>query len=210
MLAGNNDARDAFVRAMTPIVRHRVARVLHHRARRIGNEPQRQDLIDLVHDVFLALLDRDARVLRSWDPKKGLSLANFVGLVAEREAGSILRSGRRSAWAEEPSDDIVERASHDASSEQRVEARQELELLLHHLQSHLSPRGHELFRALYVEHLPMDELCERHQISRNAAYTFKSRLKKLVDNWRVEEESRQVDASSTPARGVVPMWRSLS
>jgi hypothetical protein len=55
---------------------------------------------------------------------RGLSLDNFVGLVAEREAATILRSGRRSAWAETPTaDDVLALGPDDLEPERRLASR---------------------------------------------------------------------------------------
>ena len=78
---------------LTPVIQARVARtLLAHRSRLAGGRDVRQEVEDLSQDVFLALFDRDGHVLRSWEPERGLSLENFVGLVAERQVLSFLRS----------------------------------------------------------------------------------------------------------------------
>src|SRR5687768_1618744 len=79
-----------------------VARGLARRMVKARGRDLRQEVEDLTQEVFVALFADDARALRLWDPARGASLANFVGLLAEREVASILRSGRRSPWTEDP------------------------------------------------------------------------------------------------------------
>src|SRR5688572_12519098 len=97
---GQAAARHTLVLRLSPVVQRRVCRPLQSSRAARGRGVERSEVLDLTQQILLLLFDRDSRVLRSWAPERGLSLANFVGLVAEREAKAILRSGRRSAWAE--------------------------------------------------------------------------------------------------------------
>ena len=72
-----------------------------------GSGRVRQDVEDLAQDVFLRLFEENGRVLRSWDPARGLSLENFAGLVAERHAISTLRTGKRNPWREDEAEEGV-------------------------------------------------------------------------------------------------------
>jgi hypothetical protein len=102
---GQPAARHALVLRLSPVVQRRICRPLLSSRAAHGRSVQRSEVLDLTQQILLLLFERDSRVLRSWDPERGLSLASFVGLVAEREAKAILRSGRRSAWAERPTSD---------------------------------------------------------------------------------------------------------
>jgi len=56
-------------------------KLLFYRNRSAAGRDVRQEVADLIQEVFMALFADDARVLRSWQPERGLSLDNFVGLV---------------------------------------------------------------------------------------------------------------------------------
>jgi RNA polymerase sigma factor (sigma-70 family) len=190
---GHAVARHALVLRLSPVVQRRVCRPLASSRAARGRGVERSEVLDLTQQILLLLFDRDSRVLRSWDPERGLSLANFVGLVAEREAKAILRSGRRSAWAEKPTseDDLSGFAADERALEDHVVSREELRKIWHCLEEQLSPRGLELFHALLIEQLSIEELAERFDMSPNALYTFRSRLRQ-----QVHEIRRQL--SSTP------------
>jgi RNA polymerase sigma-70 factor (ECF subfamily) len=184
------------VRRLTPIVQRRVGRRCEYfsRVRRVPLE--RSQVLDLTQEVLVVLFENDAAVLRSWDPERGLSLDNYVGCVAEREAGAILRSGRRSAWAETPTaSDLIELADTDGE-ERRVTSRDELLEIWHRLEGQLSARGLALFEALLIEERPIEEVCERFETTANALYAFRSRLRERLQGIRralagevVEEQS---------------------
>src|SRR5262245_29160958 len=84
-LGGDETALSALVARLTPVIQARVARCLLRRAGAAGSR-LRQDVKDLVQEVFVALFEGRGRILLGWDPRRGLSLDNFVGLVAERQA----------------------------------------------------------------------------------------------------------------------------
>ena len=140
----------------------------------------REDVFDLTQEVFRLLFDRDARVLRAWDPRKGASLRNYVGLVAQREAGHILRSGRRSGWAETPTAPDDFDVASMPTQEQKVGSRQTLELLFGRLEDRLSTKGMLIFRALFVEQRTVAEVGFDFDLSADAVYAWRSRLNKVV------------------------------
>ena len=175
------------VRRLTPIVQRRVARRCEHFSHVRQAPLERARVLDLTQEVLVVLFEDDAAVLRSWEPARGLSLDNFVGRVAEREAAAILRSGRRSAWAETPTaSDLIELDARTDGVEQRVTSRDELLEIWHRLEEQLSARGLALFEALLIEERPIDEICERFETTANALYAFRSRVRERLQGIRRE------------------------
>ena len=139
----------------------------------------RQEVEDLTQEVFLALFAEDARVLRGWSAEPGLSLANFVGLVAERQALSILRSRRRSPWSDDPG--IEEELEVDAGAvdqEREVVSRDMLDRLLDRLATELSPLGQRIFDLFFVDGASLEEAMEETGLTSDALYAWRSRLRK--------------------------------
>ena len=178
-LEGDSVAVRALVERLSPVVQSRVARaLLRSRAR---GRPIRQEVADLTQEVFVALFRDDARKLRAWEPARGLDLRAFVGLVSEREVASILRSGRRSPWTEEPteSQDLDRRREH-RDPEQAVAERQHAELVLERLEAALSPLGRQLFVLLWVEGRSVQAVCDQLELSADAVYAWRSRIRKTA------------------------------
>jgi RNA polymerase sigma factor (sigma-70 family) len=189
-LARDPTACRALIAQLAPVVRQRVSKMLLQSAGRSGRTPSPADVDDLAHDVFVVLFDREGRVLKAWDPTRGLSLRNFVGLVAQREASAILRSGRRSAWAEDPTPEDVQLGVEVHTPERQAAAREELALLLSCLRERLSPRGLLLFEALFCDHQAVEQVCERFDMTPNAIYSYRNRLQSLVAEFQVELRGR--------------------
>lgn len=179
-LAGGQAALSRLVDRLTPIIQARVARCLLRTGRGAGPR-LRQELKDLVQQVFLALFDQRGRILASWEPDRGLSLDNFVGLVAERQVFSILRSGKRDPWKEDPTlVDEMDGPSDAPDPEQLAASREELEQLLARLRETLSPLGWHLFDLLYLQERSVEEVERATGLSADAVYAWRSRLRKLA------------------------------
>ncbi len=202
-LAGNQAVLRQVVSVLAPVVRARAARVLLRRRSSAGYRDIEQELDDICQEVFRALFADNAAVLRKWDAALGLSLENFVGLVAEREAGAIMRSGTRTPWRDDPTDnDALVEASEPVPPVEAVVANRELaSIVLDKLEAMLKPETLHLFRLLFVEDLEIEQIASLTQLSPAAIYTWRSRLVKVAREiaQRTLSEKRAVDTS--PAYG---------
>jgi len=194
-IAREPDAVRSLVMTLRPTIESRVVRGLIRNTR--GGRSPRQEVEDLVQEVFLALFDNDARALRAWDPNRAV-LPAFVSVIAEHEVASIMRSGRRRPYRDEEDGSLeVDDFSAPATTDSIVESQELLDALLERLRAELSPKGLELFYMLLVDELPVEEICGKTAMSRDAVYAWKSRLGKLVRKLAVEltESSRKIVAA---------------
>lgn len=166
---------------LAPVIQARVARTL---LRRGGSNPDtiRAEVEDLTQEMFAVLFTEGGRVLRAWDPNKGMSLKNYVGLVAERRLVSLLRTDKRNPWRESPATTgtIDANLTPGEGAEREVLARQFLETVLDRLRLRLSERGLYMFRVLFVEDRSPDEVAATLGISRDAVHQWRSRCTKLL------------------------------
>ncbi|HEX4965710.1 MAG TPA: hypothetical protein VF173_33170 [Thermoanaerobaculia bacterium] len=199
-LTGDQTALSRLVAVLTPVVQARVARtLLARRSFLAGGRDVRQEVEDQAQEVFLALFSRDARVLRSWQAERGLSLENFVGLVAERQVISFLRSGRRNPWKEAPSlaEEELDAESPDSDPEEVTASREHLSLLLDRLRETVSPLGWRLFDLLFVQELSLPEARAASGLSDDAIYAWRSRLRRLAQKLLTEMSENPVAARKT-------------
>ncbi len=208
-LAGEEDALNRLVEHLTPVIQSRVASVLlRGSTARGGLRPQVEDL---VQEVFIALFDKGGATLRNWDPARGTSLEGFVAVVAERRAISFLRSGRKNPWKEEATlPEELDGLGSDAGSERLAASRELLQEILRRLEAELSPQGWQVFRLLFIEQLSVAEIRRRVDLSADAIYAWRSRLRRLARRLRQDIESerkpKRLRASSRGRR----MMRSIS
>ena len=180
-LDGDRRSMDQLVQRLLPVVQAEVGFALMRGARVEGRDP-REEIRDFVQEVFVQLLAKQGKVLRSWDPERGRSLESFVRLVARRQVAAILRSGRRNPWADKPvaGDELDRDRSAGDEAKRRLESSDQLRKLLRLLGERLDERGMLLFRMLYVEERSVEEAMEATGMSRDAVYAWRSRFRKLV------------------------------
>lgn len=178
-LSGDATSLRALIDRLSPVIMKRVSATLW---RRTGRANARQEAADIAQEVFVALFQADGRALRAWDPARGMSLDNFVGLLAQHQVVSILRNKRTSPWREEPTaaEQIEPLGSPVASPEAITSSREDLRLLLDRLRDSLSPRGLELFQRLIVEEEPIEQVMAQTGMTRDALYQWKSRLTRTM------------------------------
>ncbi len=179
---------------LMPVVQSRATRALY-RYRPRARDPQ-QELSDLVQETFSSLFEDGGRVLRQWDPERGLSLRNFVGLVSQRTIGGILRSGKRTPWPDDPTDpsDFDAAGFGNADPSPRIESRAELATLLDRLQQALSPHALSLFHRLYVLQEDVRTVAARTGMNEPAVYAAKARLERLARRLAHEGPDLKEDA----------------
>lgn len=182
VLAGDRRAVRGFVELVTPVIQARVARVLLGANHGGSPERVREEVADLTQEVFASLFKDSGRVLKHWDPERGLSIKNYVGLVAHRAAVSTLRSKRRNPFTEEPTEcgDLDVMDGGGASGEAAILSRDLLRKVFARTEESLSETGRELFRLIFVEQREVGEIVELMTMSEAAVYAWRSRLSKAV------------------------------
>ena len=195
-LAGDRAAQRALLARLAPIIQARAVRILARRSGRGARDP-RQEMMDMVQEVFVSLLENDGHSLRAWRRERGLSLDNFVGLLTERQVCTILRTGRRSPWKEDPTEaQDLEGEIGGADREDAAISRDLLLVVLDRLREELTPRALDLFYALWVDEVPVADICARTGMLPNAVHAVQSRIAKRA---RVIAEELAREASGSEA-----------
>jgi len=172
------DLLDELVKHLEPFIQVPVARVV---LRWKDRRNVRVEVEDIVQEVFFHLFEEDGQVLRSWDPSKGSSLKNFIGLVAKRQAISILRTGKTCPFKEDPTDDNdLDGINLEADPESILVSKDTLEKLLDRMIEELSPKGWHLFDLLFLRELSVEEVMERESMTRSTVDQWRCRLRKLA------------------------------
>lgn len=183
-LAGDPQATRTLVDRFTPVIQREVAlALLRYSSASARKRNPRQEVEDITQEVFVALMENDGRVLRAWDPARGRTLRSFIGLVARREVASILRSGKRNPWTEDPTltDEISNALEPDAATPEILYSSRELMLeVSKRVAERLSVQGHELFQLVVLEGATVDEVASLTGLSKVAVYKWRERLAQLV------------------------------
>ena len=192
----NPEAVRRVVAALRPIVHKRVARALVRRRAAARGRDLRQEVEDLVQDVFEGLLAHGGRRLLAWAPGRG-SAEVFFGLVAERIAANILDSRRRSPWTDDPRAPET-LPGHSVPLEPVLESRWALRTLAHRLRQQLGPRDWRMFVLMYGEGLDDAAVRDQLGLGRMAFYQARRRLRR-----RIRELASDLVADLPPGLGDV-------
>lgn len=185
--AFNEQTARTLVNVLTPVIRARAARALMRRQTRAQGRELRQEIDELTQEVFVSLFAQNVSPLRSWDARRGLSLTNFAGLIAEREISDILQSGRRRPWSELAAIDVSEQEpAADGDPHAAAEARDLCSRLRARVEAELPGPAAQLFELLLVEGRSVEEVQQITGQSREAIYACRSRMAKTVR--RIAEE----------------------
>lgn len=171
-LAGDRQAmRQLFAHVICPVVERRLA----HRLALAGAD--RAALLDHVQEVLVHLLQRDAEVLRRWDPQRGM-LEPYIAKVAE----NLLISRLRRKPPPSPSADL----DHEVVAREAPEEDAAFAHLVRRLLREMNDNDAALFRAVYLEELSPDEAAAMFGITRAAVHKriqrLRGRLAEMLSN----------------------------
>jgi RNA polymerase sigma-70 factor (ECF subfamily) len=140
---------------------------------------------------------QDGKILKSWEPERGLSLEKFIGLVAERQIVSILRTHKRNPWTEDPtlSDEMDASLPSAMPAETVVASRNAMDKLFETLKEELSPLAWRLFDLVFLQDLSVDEVIAATGMSADAVYAWRSRLSRLARKRYAELGGEALDAA---------------
>lgn len=194
---GERPAIEQLVRELSPCVQARVTATLW----KFGHR-SRAEVEDLTQDVFIELLSDRAKVLSTWEPRRGLGLKGFVGLVAQRLTAAKLCTRSRRAPELRPQPELEASAGQEAPSlgpEQAVAAREYLRIVLIRVEAKLSAKGLEMFHRLYVQQQAPELIASELETTVEAVYQWRTRLSKVT-----AEIERELSREFTPASSEDP------
>jgi RNA polymerase sigma-70 factor (ECF subfamily) len=173
-IRGDKDAWDAFVERYSSLIHFHI-----HRCLRANAVPaNREDVEDLYHSVFQALLEDDRRRLRQFEGR--CSLGSWIQIITTRTVIDALR--KRRAPTPLDAEDRDGLALHERicdpnpGVEEEIVDAQRRELLRKALME-ISPEERLLAVLTYQREMPVEEIAEVMNLTKEAVYTRKHRLK---------------------------------
>jgi len=179
--SGDLDARRQLAELVLEVVYREVAATLVPLASHVGRDP-RQDVDDLTQSVMVMLFEHGGRVLKTWDPARGMGLSGFVALVARRRVLRTLSGFRGNLWAVTPvpSEQLERVPRLQADELADVDHALELDATLARLDAWLNDRGRRLFRAIYVEQRDIKDVCVDEGMTADAIHAWCARVRNKV------------------------------
>ena len=140
---------------------------------------------DIVQDVMLKLFAERGRVLRAWDPDRGLTLRGFLRRVVRFHVLQLFRSSVRNPWRDRLTESHSEVAGQDSDAIlHQLWLWEVRDLLL----ADESEHGRALYVGLFVEHRSAEDVGEQNNMSRDAVYQWRSRFKRRAARLLADEK----------------------
>lgn len=166
---------------LTPVIQCRVARILlaHGRGRVLVD--LRAEVEEHVQTVFGQLFEDRGRVLRLWDPAKGLSLAGWVGRFAQLRSRDLLRSASRDPWRHQARPpEHFETHGSERTPEDDVAAQQLWREARRRVLEQEQEQGRRMFELLFERDLSTNEIRDATGLRDGAIYQWRSRLRRSL------------------------------
>lgn len=151
---------------------------------------------DFIQDVLVLLLHDDGRVLRTWDPARGMKLPSFISLVVRRYLCRRFRGFRGNPWSIDPAD-AEELAAYleggtntGPHSFTHTEYHHYLDEVLTILHGELTDRDWRIFVKLYVKQETPREVGVDEKTRENTVHKVRSRIQQRI---------RQIFAQTHPS-----------
>lgn len=147
----------------------------------------RDDAEDLVQDSFVRLLDNDRRLLRQYDPKRGLSLGGWIKMIAAQTVMMSVRGKKPKIVPIEDRDIPVE-----IDIEGMVFSKEELAYLLENCLKTISCHERLVFKLHFLDERSLSDIASFLHKTENNIYQIKhrgiARLKECMENWKKEKK----------------------
>lgn len=177
-LDSSRELSELLARHLLPIVVEHAGRELFPWASRYARQST-ELRNDVAQDVMLKLFADGGRVLRCWDPTQGLSLRGFIKRVVRFHVLQLFRTERRNPWrnSPQPPQQLDSEGTEDTGAQDLLH-----QLWLWQVRDQLlereSARGRRLYRALFVEQRPAEDVAGELGMSRDAVYQWSARFKR--------------------------------
>jgi len=181
-LQGGVQAQAQLRDRVEPVIR---ARARAFAARRIARRIGVDDAEDLTQRVWLELWREDGRLLRAYDPQRGMNLAGYVGLITQRELwrAAEQQAAQKRSREHEESFGNEEPQSLDAASncpESILGTQELLRGVDEYVRSRLSPRAQLAYTLLYAEGLEVREVVGRLEVDPQTVYNWQHEIRRLA------------------------------
>lgn len=195
-IAGDQAALNLLLEAIDQAARPAIGAVLRQRRIYLVLDAK-EEMDELLQEVFLKLWDDDGKRLRAWDPTRA-SFATYVGTIAENHAKD--RYDRRREQLPANDDDQLEPPPASEDPQERAARIDLYQKILIGMRAKLkNQKQTEMFRLIIELGLDVDEICQRTGMTDGAVYQWREFFRKLGGEVR-----KEIESNPDPSRRMKP------
>lgn len=183
---------DSLLIGLTPLVRARVRQTL--RRHRLMTSAER--CADMVQEVWLALIEGDCRLLRTFDPARSLCFAPYLSMLVRREVGNRVQKARAQKRGGQvlfvPMEDV---GCAGQNPEIQTQARQLADDLSEHLSRTIPRRGLDVLTLLCGRGYSASEVAQQLRVKTQVVYNWQFKIRAATRAFLADHEPSAVSIS---------------
>ena len=176
LFAGNFFERNAVAKRLYSIIDYWAERAVKENKIRLHEKK------DLIQEVWARLLNDNGKVLKKYDPGRGMSVESYSTMIVNREIGDIIRkhqSNKRKEQLNIKFNDDIYLEHNPLTIERFIQARELAVKLDYWLCSELTDRGITVLHAAFYEDAHPGEVAKHLNMSIKNVYIWRHKLRAL-------------------------------
>lgn len=177
-VAGDRLAVRLLIKNLTPVIQLAVVHVLKRYTQNYQHNHIHLDVADYCQDVFVSMFKNNSKVLRGWNPNKGMNLKSYISLITKR---LVISSLRQVKFTQSLDDDSISENidSYLKTPDEGIQFinRHLLFRIIKALKNEISELGYEIFVQIFLYGFSAEEIAKKTNLSKNSIYVWKNRLK---------------------------------
>lgn len=177
-IEGQQPAIRELIKHLTPVIQRAVASTLLNGFVSYHGDAIRNDIADFCQEIFILLFNQDCKVLKQWQPEKGMSLESFVSLISKRRVISSMRSVKPVLHADFATDvSLFENLFDTRNIEKNTIDKNMLSVIFQRLKLEISEFGYRVFIELFLYESTPEEIERNIGLNKNSIYVWRNRLR---------------------------------
>lgn len=190
-VAGDRLSIKELIKRLTPTIQISTAQTLSQFTSNTEATHSHAEIADYCQEIFMHLFENDCKVLRSWDPEKGMKLKSFISLITKRRVISSLRGHKTTNFLDEKIINEKINTLKTPDEQNRFIDYNFLLHVIHAIKETISEQGYEIFVLLFLYEQSVDEISEATGLTKNSIYVWKNRIRKQAKDITAEWESNK-------------------
>ncbi len=176
---GNKEAWDAFVEKYTNLIYHTINKTL----KTYHADSLYQDINDIHNNVFLSLMENDYKKLRQYEGRNGCTASSWLMVVTTNFTLNIIKRQKSYIPIDDATGDsmgVIEKISNPQPLPEEELTDVEYGKILKQLIKGLNTNDLLFLKLYYEKELPPEEIAEMLNLTVNAIYSKKNRVREKL------------------------------
>ena len=211
VIAGNRAAIRLLIENLTPVIQLAVVHILKRCTQSYQHNHIHLEVTDYCQEIFILIFKNNSKILRDWNPDKGMNLKSYISLITKRRVISSLRNIKFTQSLDDDTIDTnIDSFLKTPDEESQFINRHLLYRIIKSLKNEISSFGYEIFVQIFLYGYSAEEVASKMNLTKNSVYVWKNRLKAQAKNISVQLENDSTLSSLRNKQRETSKLRSIS